>query len=433
MSDKRIALATDATVKVTSRQRRASIISVAEIVTRLQEQSARSQDFLVPCGKLTAMRVAGELRVSLSGEKAMRMYDRVLPQLCGATATGGVSVPGAYTRQLLTTGETEAERDTFIDLAANNINTLLQVKANRGKQHFVRTLLDDDNQPVIRAVLSDRYLPINSLDMITNALGVVTGKIKAGEGAVGAQAFDWHLDPFRLSVGFVNPTIAFDIKNPQRGLIRAEAKQDGHGWVYPGGGTFEMSRKSSDPAHHLVFPACFISNSDTGGGSANVEVAMLEAACINTSRLGTTFVQRHLGAQQTDLYDSQATQQNVRRLWLSRIVDGLTQVFDPANFEANCRKFLALAETEVRDVVKLGRQLFESGLPGGESMLEEFLKSYQQMTPGEDTLLDVNRALTSIAQHQNPMVQDALETFAGQMIIEGPDAISGLKKAAALA
>lgn len=347
---------------------------------------------------------------------------------CNITKIGDhAGVPWAYIKRLLTD-----DRDQqLVNLAAVNLNEFYERRSGemhtRGKkvqkQVFVRALKNEQGVPVVRAMLSDKYFVLNNLDIALTALAIVTKTGDGGTAAKDARAFDWHLDPFRFELGFVNPGVAFDLKNPDKGLIRCEGKRDDHGWVYPGGGSFDLGKGwtgrlgEGDKSQHLVFPACFISNSETGGGSASVEMSFMEAVCLNTARLGQSVTRRHLGGlmETADDYTSDETKRKLRETWLSVMADSLKQVFDEKAFEENCRKFLGLATQEIKDVKKVTEHLI-SAIPGADALLDEVLKAYNQFTTGKNTVMDVQRALTSVAQDQPYEKAAKLETIAGRLI-----------------
>lgn len=422
-----------------ARKRRVSCLPIDEFVVKLKEQQDRSKDFLVPLGGLRAgvsesdhvtrdgVVVKHDLTLEMEGMR-MSLYESAIGDFVGHA--GDMPIP--YARRLLRDGTDKQ----LVELCAHNINEWLQRRAGekhtRGgsgeKRLFVRTLTQHSGERVVRAVLSDRYYPLSNLQMVSQALGVVSGRVKNeggdGSAARGARAFDWALDPFGCHIGFVNPTVAFDLKNPKRGIIRGECHSEGsgdHTWVYPnGGGTFNFRDPLSGMPRdqHLVFPACFITNSETGGGSASVELSIMERVCINTARIGQVVSRRHVGGvmERADQYESDATKRKLMEYWLSYMTDCLQQVFDATNFEANCRKFLELGSIEVEDVKAVAVDLMDH-IPGHDVLLEEFLLSYQRFYPRKDTLLDVQRALTSIAQDQdNPDRARQLETVAGELV-----------------
>ncbi len=121
-------------------------------------------------------------------------------------------------------------------------------KTGEKKALFVRTFRTDAGLKC-RALLSDRYFPIRTLDMVAIALGLATGKIKSSDGGEetaikGAYLFDKHLSVTGCTVGMVNPGFAFDLRNPDRGIIKAERKSTGDGgqpvFHYPGGASYAL-------------------------------------------------------------------------------------------------------------------------------------------------------------------------------------------------
>lgn len=427
------------------KQRQASIKPITDLIAEIKEQNARIDDRLVPFGQLRTSMIAtkhedvlGEegveakptnfgIRFKVGGEE-MPFYESVIQQACNITSIGDkTGVPSAYIKRLLS----DDKDPQLISLAAVNINEFYERRSGemhtRGKkvekQVFVRALKNEQGVPVVRALLSDKYFVLNNLDIVLTALAIVTKTGDGGTAAKDARAFDWHLDPFRFELGFVNPGVAFDLKHPEQGLIRSEGKQDDHGWVFPGGGSFDINRGwtgrlgEGDKSQHLVFPACFISNSETGGGSASVEMSFMEAVCLNTARLGINATRRHLGGlmESADDYTSDETKKKVREAWLAMMADSLKQVFDEKTFEDNCRKFLGLATQEIKDVKKVTEHLV-SAIPGADALLDEVLKAYTQFTTGKNTVLDVQRALTTVAQDQPYEKAAKLETIAGKLV-----------------
>lgn len=305
-------------------------------------------------------------------------------------------------------------------------------KAGEEKAVFVRTFRTDDGFKC-RALMSDRYFPIRTLDMVAIALGLATGKIgggnkgDGGDSAItGAFMFDQHLSVQGCTAGFVNPSFAFDLRNPDRGIIKAERMSTGEGgqpvFHYPGGASYALGGRFSFPAdgpkQHLVLPAARISNSETGGGSAVIEPMMIEVACINGMTLMKAMRRNHLGGpmESADIYESDSTRKKKLEVVLSQMSDAMKQVFDLKNFEENCKKFLGLTEMKIKDVKETAAHLL-SAIPGGDGLLEDFLKSYEQFTAGVDTLFDVQRGLTNVAQDLDVSKQTAIESLAGSLVL----------------
>jgi len=304
-------------------------------------------------------------------------------------------------------------------------------KTGEEKAVFVRTFRTDDGYKC-RALLSDRYFPIRTLDMVTIALGLATGKIGGNKGdggdsaITGAFMFDQHLSVQGCTAGFVNPSFAFDLRNPDRGVLHAERITTGSNgqpvFHYPGGASYalggQFNMPHDGPKQHLVLPAARISNSETGGGSAVIEPMMIEVACNNGMTLMKAMRRNHLGGlmESADIYESDSTRKKKLEVVLSQMSDAMKQVFDLKHFEENCKKFLGLTEMKVKDVKETAAHLL-SAIPGGDGLLEDFLKSYEQFTAGVDTLFDVQRGLTNVAQDQEFAKQTAIESLAGSLVL----------------
>lgn len=440
-------------MRTARRRRTISHQPVATFVKELQVTQAKAKDFLVPYGNLRVKVVSEDhfghdgvstvhklvLRltdVEIDGKKhdelQVPFYEHVLGHISTHTGTETAGVPIAYLRRLLANSSDSA----FVHLAAANVNEWLSRRS--GEMHtkgakgvkcvLVRTFFEDDGRYYCRAIVSDRYFPLRTLDMVTIALGVVLGK--TGDAGIDQTAardawmFDQRISVEEVNVGFVNPRYAFDLRHPSEGIITAErVTMSGDGiptFHYPGGSAYTLGGKwvGSSRDQHLVLPAARISNSETGGGSAVIEPMMLEVMCINGMTLMKAMRRNHLGGlmESADIYESDSTRKKKLEVVLSQMSDAMKQVFDLKNFEENCKKFLGLTEMKIKDVKETAAHLL-SAIPGGDGLLEDFLKSYEQFTVGVDTLFDVQRGLTNVAQDLDFSKQTAIESLAGSLVL----------------
>lgn len=437
----------------TARKRRTiSHQPVSEFVEELKKAQAKAKDFLVPYGNLRVAVQSEETidgegvsdsyklvlclnDITIDGKKHDRIdvpfYEHVLGHISTHTGVDTAGVPIAYLRRLLANSKDSA----FVHLAAANVNEWLSRRS--GEMHtkgakgvkcvLVRTFLEDDGRYYCRAIVSDRYFPLRTLDMVTIALGVVLGKTGDAEidrtAAKNAWMFDQRISVEEVNVGFVNPLYAFDLRHPSEGIIQAERVTMSDEGIptfhYRGGSAYTLGGKwtGSSSQQHLVLPACRISNSETGGGSAVIEPMMIEVACINGMTLMKAMKRNHLGGlmESADIYESDATRKKKLEVVLSQMSDAMKQVFDLKQFEENCKKFLGLTEVMVKDVKETAAHLL-SAIPGGDGLLEDFLKAYEQFTDGKDTLFDVQRGLTNVAQDQEFAKQAAIEALAGSLV-----------------
>jgi len=411
---------------------------VSEFVEELKKAQAKAKDFLVPYMNLRVAMQAEEhvgedgvgesfklvlclSDITIDGKKHEELivpfYEHVLGHISTHTGTETAGVPIAYLRRLLANSADRA----FVGLAAANVNEWLSrrsgelhTKGSKGtKCVLVRTFLEDDGKYYCRAIVSDRYFPLRTLDMVTIALGVVLGKTGDAEidktAAKNAWMFDQRISVEEVNVGFVNPRYAFDLRHPSKGIIKAERITQGEGgqpvYHYPNGASYALGGRFTFPAdgpkQHLVLPAARISNSETGGGSAEIQPMMFETVCTN-GMVGQRGLRRaHHGSimEEANEFESDETKKKVREAWLAMMADSMKQVFDEKKFEENCRAFLGLASIEIKDVKKVTEHLI-SAIPGADALLDEVLKAYGQFNAGKNTVMDVQRALTTVAQDQ---------------------------------
>ncbi|MBX3458547.1 MAG: hypothetical protein KF696_01130 [Planctomycetes bacterium] len=445
----------------TARKVRTSYQPVEEFVKEVRDMQERAKDFLVPyknlrCKMVTIQSLTNEgvedrFRLMLElidvpglnannvlSAVSLSLYEHVLTQLCQHTAIGEkAGVPTMYLKRLLSDNSDRG----LVALAAVNVQELLsrrygekhtRGKAGEEKAVFVRTFRTDDGYKC-RALLSDRYFPIRTLDMVTIALGLATGKIgggnkgDGGDSAItGAFMFDQHLSVTGCTLGLVNPNFAFDLRNPDRGILHAERITQAEGgqpvYHYPGGASYALGGRFNvphdNPNQHLVLPAARISNSETGGGSAEIQPMLFETICTNGVVFAKALKRTHVSSiiSEADEYESDGTKKKAMEWVISKMTDAMKQVFDLNSFEDNCRKFLKLKDTELKsDRVKEVTEHLISAIPGGDGLLDDILKSMEQFTPGRTTLLDVTRALTSVAQDQPHDRQVAMEELAGAL------------------
>jgi hypothetical protein len=120
--------------------------------------------------------------------------------------------------------------------------------------------------------------------------------------------------------------------------------------------------------------------------------------------------------EEANEFESNETKKKKMETVISMMTDAMKQVFSMESFEDNCKKFLKLKDVHLKsNVVKEVTEELLSAIPGGEGLLEDVLKSYEQFTSGIDSLFDVQRALTNVAQDQNYDKQSALEELGGML------------------
>lgn len=436
----------------TARKVRTSYQPVDEFVKEIRDMQERSKDFLVPyknlrCAAAIKQVLAADgvedrhhlvLRLSEVpeiGEVELSLYEHVLTQLCQQTAIGDKSgVPTMYLKRLLSDN---ADRN-LVSLAVVNVQELLGrrygEKHTRGREGeekavFVRTFRMEDGSLRCRALLSDRYFPIRTLDMVMIALGLASGKIVpkdsgADSAITGAFMFDQHVSVTGCTAGFVNPNYAFDLKNPDRGIICAENVTTGEGgqpvFHYPGGASYALGGQFNmpldGPKQHLVLPACRISNSETGGGSADIQPMLFEPSTHNCFvMLEAKRHRRPCWVAEQIAVTNRHSQSSVIEAQVKAISEGVARALSLSLFRRNAQRINALS----RMALKSGRlrhalEYAIRFIPNNEQLLMPLLRSRHGLSTNRVTALDVVRALANVAQNQPHAVQIGLEELCGE-------------------
>lgn len=377
------------------------IKDIPALVAELRAQSARCKDFVVPQGKMSfgvdynGTGAATDLILKIEGKGAFRIEEQVHGQLCQKLEINSMPY---YSKCL-----SEAP-----ELLATNLNHWRAKSA--ATKRLVR-LIDDK----ARGFVSDRYRPLSHLDLMTTAIQTITGRdAEQGGYAKGAVCFGWNLDPKRMDVCLMNPTMVIDLKAIEKGVQKNESAgydPDGpnHGWV-----------RGGDKGSHFVFPAAFLGNSETGFGGLSVRVGLYEAVCDNTARLGHDLAIRHLGKtlDEGEVIFSATTQEKENAATFAKVADIVRQAFDPASLLSNAKKMAGLADETIDDVREVVSEIAK--LPGmTEGVRDDILAAYQPIDQRKDTLLDVQRAVTAAAhasRENRPDLAEALESLGGDLI-----------------
>jgi len=379
------------------------IKDIPELVTTLREQAARCRDFVVPQSKMKfaidetveASKIIQQLALRIEGKGAYRIEEQVHGQF-GAK----FEIPMTYYSRM---------RADSVDLLTQNLNHWREKSA--ASKRLVR-LIDDK----VRGFVSDRYRPLSHLDLLTTAIQTITGAdAEKGGYAKGAICFGWNVDPKRMDVCLMNPTMVIDLKAIEKGVQKNEVggyDPDGenHGWV---------KAKHGNDGGHFVFPAAFLGNSETGFGGLSVRVGLYEALCDNTARLGHDLAIRHLGKtlDEGELVFSAVTQEKENAATYSKVADIIRQAFDPASLIVNAKKMAGLADESIDDVREVVTEIAK--LPGmTEGVRDDILAAYKPVGR-KDTLLDIQRAVTAAAhehRQSRPELAEALESLGGDLI-----------------
>ena len=392
---------------------------IPDLVKTLTEKRKLYRDVVSPSSKITAVSKEGKLSLSVDDG----LYD-IQHQVHGQLAEK-TSVFSKYYNRLLD--------GKHSDLLAHNLNYWFKEMKSK---HLVRF-----EELSVRAFLSDKYRPIDHLDVLTTAVQVVVGKdgVNGEEKphARGARCFAWNLSPTNLDVCFVNPGIVIDLNNLDKGVQNGFVENKigeggGTSFVFPGKTSehdkviYDWGNRPKPPdGTHPVFPAARIRNSETGHGGISVQPGLYEAVCDNTCWTGMNFSQRHLGkALEMDEVLSSSTYEKMNSVIYSKIADITRSVFDPEILITTVKKFKDLQEAEINVKEALDNIVKLPGIT--EEIRDDILSCYKPVS-NKDTAFDFQRAITSSAhasRNRNKEEQAYfLEELGGEMLDKGMDAL----------
>ena len=383
---------------------------IPELVELLREQREQARDLVAPLSRIwMAENIEGpdddmHPVLAIGTKNGLESY-KLLNWAHGQVATKA-GIPRTYYDKCAA-GDPE--------LLSTNVNSWLQklTEAKPDTKVLIRLLGDK-----IRAVLSNKYRIVDHLDLVTQAVQVVTGQDGDQEQswARGAKCFVWKLDALRMDLGLVNPSLAVDLNNLDAGVQGRDIDRGAGGYA---GGNHNWLRPEQDDGTHFVFPAAFIKNHEGGGGSSVIEIGLYEAICDNTCRIGTSLVKRHIGRAIDSLdSDSDVTRRKQDELVFMRFADTLRQAFDPEKLLALCCKFKDLENKIVDDVKETVNHIVKlNGLT--EDLRDDILSAYMPANRDRHTMLDVQRAVTNAAnkvREHNYEAAEVLEQTGGRLI-----------------
>ncbi|MBC8521277.1 MAG: DUF932 domain-containing protein [Methanomicrobia archaeon] len=267
-------------------------MELEKLASELERQKTNSKDVIVDSRKIEAsvFDVTPEEGIGLFlGEgKAIPLTEWAHQQL--AEKTG---IPTKYYNRMLTT-----ER---FELVAQNVNAWIKEKERR----LIRIV---DNK--VRAILSDRYRPMDNYDLLFCAL---------------AEFKQHGVEIHRCDLTETN----MFIKAVQLHEMREIQEND------------------------KVVPGVILSNSEVGAGSFKVEPFMLRLVC-NNGMIGEQVIRKiHLGERRDvgDIWSDETLRKKDETLW-SETTDVIKATFDPTIFNEWVDKMKRGTEVEVESPTK---------------------------------------------------------------------------------
>ena len=373
------------------------------VVAELRRQVDQRVDFVLPVRDLTAQ-VAPDGRLHLVPQPSARDFLPAagLPLLDQALAQYAArlhpDVPLKFLR-------------AACKLAPQRIaDYLTGVMHDAGDKWFLRCL---DGH--VRAVLSDRYRVIESLDVVQSVLhGCQDLPVRVLEASVS----DSH-----VRIKLVNPAVYTALDHGPA------AGQSPHTWLRPdgtGAGTranqeylaqvvgSDLAQAELQAGADTLWPTVTFGNSDTGHGSYHAQVGILQAACFNLATIERKIATVHIGERMDEGIFTAETVQASARAMLLRTRDLIAAAFDSAKFRelvALCtgaaRTAVAAPATALANVIRLGPALADGDL-------DALVRAYAEERP---TVYGVGQAVARLAQDKHdPEVAADLERLAGEIL-----------------
>lgn len=333
-------------------------MTITDMASEIERQVESRKDYLAPTGKLRMVvePSAGAGAVHLAG---LNGGEYGIRPFAHAQIAGEVGIPKPYYDRMLAQSP---------GLLATNVNHWLHAEP---KTRMLRTLDGD-----VRAVLSDRYRPLDNFDLMQAALPALRER--------NLRVVSSALTDTRLYLKATDPRLSAPAPRPRR-----------VGDVVEGG--------------------IVIRNSEVGDGALAVEALLFQLSCLNGAIIGIALRKYHVGKRIESeevlaVLSNEARAAGDRAFWLA-FRDVVKAAFDPAIFEANVEKANAAAgrgietvkiEKVVEQVVEvtLGSQATDA-IKG--SLLKHFVEG------GDLTQWGLSYAMTLAAQADDLDYETATE------------------------
>lgn len=364
-----------------------------EISALLEAQQAAKVDAVVPAqairSEMGTLRVRG---MRLFGDAELRPTEIMDTQI--ATR---LDIPPAYLKRL------HQARPDLYDLNVNGwiygmsegYATRNQVPADERpgpdeRKFLVRSFLDEDGKGIGRALFSDRYAPIDNLDVLFSALEGIN------QARVECHLVKATLSERRMTVRFAAPGVA----------ALAPKLLEGYRAPVPGWGDLEHLRavvgregmSYAPGTEPVVFAGFEISNSETGGSAFEVTPVITVQVCKNGLKLNLTKFRRvHLGGrlEEGTIDWSHETQQHQMALVRSQTVDAVHAFLNIDFLRGEVARIEENADKPIEDPVQ-AVELVAQKLAYSDSERSGILKMFVQ--GGQMTAGGILNAVTAYAQ-----------------------------------
>lgn len=250
-------------------------MEIIDLAKQLERIKLSSKDLVAPTNAITAVEDGGTLKIDLKDHGMYPLTKWGKQQLAEKT-----DIPIRYFNKMLDTGKAK--------LAAENVNSWLAEEAD------ARLVRISDNH--IRAILSDRYRPMDNMDVAVQ----VMDRVKEHNG----QILDAQLTEQRMYIKALSPEAS-------EYLDFTDEERKAHTW--------------HNVDKDTLIPGIIVSNSEVGSGAFRVEPLVFRGVCSNTVITTDTLYKIHVGGRlELGIYKEDTLRANDRLLWSQTrdLIDG---------------------------------------------------------------------------------------------------------------
>ena len=351
--------------------------NLTDLAAEIERQAESKRDFVAPVGRLAVVPAGNTISLGLENGKSKDLMP--LNNLAHGNLAEFTGIPKAYYDKML------AEAP---GLLATNANTWFERMAADPKvgSRLVRTL---DGR--VRALLSDRYRPLENFDLASAVLPVLMEQ--------SLEIISCEVTERRLYIKAADKRINRDIPSGRMG--------DGSHVIFD-----------------TVSPAIVISNSEVGCGSLSIETAVWTKACTNLAIFSQRSMRKyHTGGRAAiadgvyELLTDDTKRLTDKAVW-AQVRDLTRSAFDQAKFDASLEGVKAMTGDRIEGdpvkAVEVARVHFGFSKEQGSGILRRLVEG------GDLTRYGLFNAVTRAAEDQ-PDYDDATEMErTGGKVIELP-------------
>lgn len=359
------------------------------LVKELQRQSTERKDYVVPASSIKAVVDDGMVKLAMQMDGPS-----VAPTLYEPT-----KVAHGNLQYRLGINKTYYERmgDEATDLLCTNINYWTE---RDSRNLLVRTL---DNK--VRAVLSDRFRRLDSVELFFTAFDEAKN--------VGAKIVQADMTETNFYLRLLHPEWATKLDG-----FKMDMKARRESRMLTGHQPYSiLEHLDDDDGGTWLVPGIVVRNSDVGYGSLNAELFVFDLVCSNGLIANRTIHQVHLGQQMEVGYVSHETRELEDKALWARVRDLIRASFDKDQFLELVKKIQGAAEQPLDNAVVAVETVVKNyGFTDQdkENILNEL------MNAGSNTVYGLMSAVTAVGRDKGDYDEGVKFERAGGDILNDP-------------